>query len=49
MKKIEYAEGPKATKAFESMMMALFRASKPQGRKESKAASSRKSKRADKD
>jgi hypothetical protein len=49
--KTEYEEGPKVREEFERTMTALFRAPKPTERKiaEKKAATGRKTKKADKD
>lgn len=53
MKQPEYTEGPKAMENFERMATALFKVSKPGGRKNgkksSKTASVRKTKNSDKD
>ena len=47
--KPEYREGPKVREEFERTMTALFRAPKPKDRKQPKASSVRKTKKADKD
>jgi hypothetical protein len=47
--KPEYIEGPKALENFKQTMTALFRAPKPNPRRQPRAASLRKTKKADKD
>lgn len=47
--KLEYREGKEVCKEFERTMIALFRAPKPQERKQPKAATKRKAKKLDKD
>jgi hypothetical protein len=49
MKQAQYTEGHQAHENFERTMVKLFRATKPNGRKQPKAASARKTKKADKD
>jgi hypothetical protein len=49
MKRSEYREGTEVKEEFERTMNALFRAPKPKERKQPKATTSRKTKKADKD
>jgi hypothetical protein len=48
-KTVEYTEGPKAVKNFESLATELFKVPKAQGRKTGKKTNERKSKPSDKD
>jgi len=49
MKRQEYREGKEVREEFERTMTALFRAPKPKERKQPKATTERKTKKADKD
>jgi hypothetical protein len=49
MKTVQYVEGPQARKNFEQNMTALFRAPKPNPRKQRDTPTTRKSKATDKD